>query len=331
MSRKALLEDWLNNILGTTEYTCLPLAGDASFRKYYRVQLGHISYVLMDAPPPETPSVFVTVAALLQAYSIAVPNITAFDEANGFVLLSDFGDRLYSHALNVQSAPILYQEAIEALLKMQQCQGPLPSFNKAFMIKQLGVFKEWYLEKHLQMILDTENLQTLDALSDALFNVIAEQPSVFVHQDYHSRNLMILDEGGPGILDFQDALIGPITYDLVSLFQDAYITWPRSQVEDWVKEYQIKAQTLGILSDKITPSEFLRWMDLTGLQRHLKNLGIFARLNYRDGKKQYLSDMPRLKGYIKETADRYLELNPYKTFFENVLSKQEKNTCAPLF
>jgi len=326
--RETALDNWLIKTLGTEEYTRLPLAGDASFRQYYRLQLKNISYVVMDAPPPEMPAIFIEVAAMLRAQAVNVPEINAFDTEKGFLLLSDFGDRVYLQELNQHTAPFLYKDAMEALLKIQQCQGKVPSFDKNFMMRQFNIFKEWYLEKHLNLTLNTEILQTLEMLSDRLFKVIADQPAVFVHRDYHSRNLMILKNGGPGILDFQDAIKGPITYDLASLFQDCYITWPRTQIEAWVGSYQEKAQECGILSKEISHLEFLRWMDLTGLQRHLKNLGIFARLNYRDGKKQYLKDIPRLQSYIQETYERYTELQDCSAFFETILSRKELNKCV---
>lgn len=353
MSREIKLDNWLCKSLGTAEFKRLPLAGDASFRKYYRVQLKDFpkgasqdssqgssqdfskdssfkgsSFVLMDAPPPEIPDTFVKVAAILQKQSISVPKICAFDIENGFLLLSDFGDNLYSKSLNQNSAPLLYQDAIDTLLKIQQCEGEVPLFDKKFMNTQLNVFKEWYLEKHLALELNAEISQTLEALSERLFEVISEQPIVFVHQDYHSRNLMILEQNGPGVLDFQDAIKGPISYDVVSLFQDAYITWPRQKIELWVLEYQEKAKKLGLLSRDISADHFLRWMDLTGLQRHLKNLGVFTRLNYRDGKKQYLNDMPRLQNYIHETYERYSELHPYEMVFKMIRQSTEAKQCA---
>lgn len=335
MSRNALLQNWLKKTLNTEAFKCLPLAGDASFRKYSRVLLNDRSYILMDAPPPETPATFVQVAEILQSQDIHVPKISAFDLENGFLLLSDFGDRLYLEELNTDTATHLYEDAMQALLKIQQCEGSLvPAFDKVYLNKQFSVFKDWYLEKHLGWVLDAKTMQTIDLLLEKLYQVHKEQPSVFVHQDYHSRNLMVLEKAsflqkGPGILDFQDAVKGPITYDLVSLFQDGYISWPRDAVEKWVGEYQKKAENFGILTQKISPSEFLRWMDLTGLQRHLKNLGIFARLHHRDGKKQYLNDMPRLQSYIRETAERYEELRDYRSFLRNVVSSKEGQICAP--
>lgn len=331
MSRETALNNWLIKTLGTTEFKTVPLAGDCSFRKYYRIHIKNNSYVVMDAPPPEMPATFVEVAAILQEHHVQVPEISAFDADNGFILLSDFGDRLYLKELTHHSASELYGEAIETLLKIQQCQGKVPNFDKAFMKRQLNVFKDWYLEKYLNLKPDSEELtrmlRPLASLADKLFKTIEAQPVVFVHQDYHSRNLMVLKQGGPGILDFQDAVRGPITYDLVSLFQDAYVTWPRSQVEAWVAEYQEKAQQQGILSKEISQSEFLRWMDLTGLQRHLKNLGVFARKYYRDGTEQYLKDIPTLQGYIKEAFERYNELQDYAAFFETVLSQKELQAC----
>lgn len=329
MCRETALDHWLIKTLGTKEFQRSALTGDASFRKYYRIHVNKGSYIVMDAPPPEMPSVFIQVARILQARAINVPTIKAFNAEEGFILLSDFGDRLYLNELTQQSASFLYQGAIESLLKIQQCQGEIPCFDIHLMKKQLGIFKEWYCQRHLSLTFDTEMLQSFTLLSDKLFQVFAAQPRVFVHHDYHSRNLMVLEQGGTGILDFQDAVKGPITYDLASLFQDAYITWERSQVEVWVRQYQEKAQKLGILGQDVEFLELLRWMDLTGLQRHLKNLGIFSRLCYRDGKTRYLNDMSRLQSYIKETFERYSELHDYATFFEMVVFREDLQKCAP--
>lgn len=316
--REQILDHWLSKVLQTNHFTRLPLAGDASFRRYYRVQVNEQRYVVMDAPPPEAPQIFRDIALVLQGQGISVPSVMAYEFTEGFLLLSDFGDRLYLSELTEQTADRLYHDAFQVLLKMQQCQAELPVFDGAFLSRQFGIFQEWFLGKH-KGISDPQSSHTiLKPIYDKLSETIALQPQVFVHRDYHSRNLMIIEEGNPGVLDFQDAMIGPITYDLVSLLQDCYITWPRHRVVQWTKDFQWQAQEKGLLSGQESEAEFLRWLDWTGLQRHLKNLGIFSRLYYRDGKSQYLKDIPRVLHYIKETSLRYSELTSLWRFFESL-------------
>jgi len=329
MSREIVLDQWLQDVLGAPDVERLPLSNDASFRKYYRIVLHERSYVVMDAPSPENPSVFCDVALMLKSNKVKVPDILQSNLSQGFLLLSDFGDRLYLKELNEATADKLYQDAFLALLQIQACKGSVPEFDKAFLSRQMDVFKEWYLERHLDIRLLGAQLKLIASLLDTLIQVIESQPKVFVHRDYHSRNLMILEHGNPGVLDFQDAMIGPITYDLVSLLQDCYIAWPRSQVEVWVARYQDVAQKAGLLSKNISREEFLRWFDLTGLQRHLKNLGIFSRLYYRDGKAHYLKDIPLVCRYIRETYQRFEELKPYASVFDLVLSEDNRVKCAP--
>lgn len=317
MNREIILDAWLNQVLKTEAFKRSPLAGDASFRRYYRVTALGQSYVVMDAPPPETPEIFVDVAKSLSQQGLSVPIVLANDQLNGFLLLSDFGDRLYLGELSERSADGLYHLAFEALLQMQKCKAELPVFDRAFLERQWNIFHQWYLITH-KGFQDNSQLEMLHPIYQHLCDVIEIQPQVFVHRDYHSRNLMILENGGPGILDFQDAMKGPITYDLVSLLQDCYIAWPREQVIRWVKHVQTRSEELGLLTGSISQAEFLRWFDWTGVQRHLKNLGIFARLNHRDGKSGYLNDIPRVLCYILDTCRRYSELHPLGTFLENL-------------
>lgn len=326
--REQNLDNWLNNVLKTSQFKKEPLAGDASFRRYYRVRVDKTEYIIMDAPPPEVPHLFVKVAAILEKQGLQVPNILAANMEQGFLLLSDLGDRLYLHELTEETVDKLYHDALQALLKFQSCQAELPIFDRTFFQRQLDIFEEWYLHKHLGLQMRAKLPDLFTSVYDQLFAIMLEQPQVFIHRDFHSRNLMVVKENNPGILDFQDAMIGPITYDLVSLLQDYYITWPRMRVEQWVLGFQKQAELLGLLSTTISVEQFLRWFDLTGLQRHLKNLGIFARLYYRDNKAQYLKDIPQVLKYMTETCDRYVELQPLAAFLQSLPNISER-TCAP--
>ncbi len=330
MIRIQLLEKWLNRVLEGRSYRYVPLAGDASFRRYFRVFVESSNgfndqvsqqYVAMDAPPPENIHPFIEIAGLLSSLGLSVPRILHQEQDLGFLLLSDLGDRLYLHELNEGSAESLYRDALSSLIRIQSCQATLPKFNRVFMWDQLQIFQTWYLEKHLGLgIKEIENnLAQLKPLLSEVIQTIEGQPYVVIHRDYHSRNLMILDSANPGIIDFQDAMLGPVTYDLVSLFQDCYISWDRAQVQKWVLDFQMQARAAGILKSDISHEQFLQWFDWTGLHRHLKNLGIFTRLYHRDGKPGYLKDIPIPLKYIKETCGRYPRLTPLWTFFENTL------------
>lgn len=325
--RKQRLDDWLAHVLKTKTYHLDPLPGDASFRRYYRLHLPKKTMIVMDAPHPESPDLFIHFAEILIKQELSVPEIYEYDLDQGFILLSDFGDRLYLDALNQNSAPLLYQDAIQAMIKMQKISAPLPVFDTLRQKQQLDeLFKGWYLKVHLNYDVQDRSLQELDNNLDFILRVIDEQPKVFVHRDYHSRNLMILPEKNPGIIDFQDAIQGGITYDLVSLFQDCYITWPRHVVEGWVLDVHKKLQSEGLLTTNTPFDVFLRWFDFTGLQRHLKNLGVFTRKYHRDHNARYLKDLPMPLKYIHESLDRYQELQPLKDFFAGL--KVEQGTLS---
>lgn len=313
MVRDHSIDEWLNKTLKGGVYQRIPLAGDASQRRYYRVLLPHQSYVLMDAPPPESCVEFVDIAKRLKGAGLQVPEIIASDLQQGFLLLSDFGDRLYLQELNDATADHLYQEAFQALVQIQQCstQG-LATFNTQFAKEQLSLFEQWYVRKHKNI--DSQSLlQSLHPVYEVILSVIDEQPWVFVHRDYHSRNLMVLATQGPGILDFQDARLGPITYDVVSLLQDCYVDWPRAKVVEWIENFRQKVIQVGLLDSNVSQVDFVRWFDWTGVQRHLKNLGIFTRLYYRDNKNRYLNDIPRVLGYLSKACSLYAELKPLQT------------------
>lgn len=334
MDYPALLGSWLESLFKGTSFSCTPLAGDASFRRYWRVRIGDQTFVVMEAPPPETTVPFIEIAGLLSKEGLSVPKILEQDTSLGFLLLSDLGDNVYLPALkfnrenNAIAIERLYQNALRALLKIHSCKPQGLSFNfktfdAPFMVEQLALFETWYLKKHLEITFD---LGCLEGILQKLTYFIDEQPKVFIHRDYHSRNLMVLETGNPGILDFQDAMMGPITYDLVSLFQDCYIQWPRERVLQWVLSFKEQLVEVALLSPMVSDTQFIQWFDWTGLQRHLKNLGIFARLHHRDGKSGYLGDIPLVLHYINATCELYSELKPLAVFLKE-LSEQPK-LCA---
>jgi aminoglycoside/choline kinase family phosphotransferase len=277
----------------------------------------------MDAPPPlEDVGPFVQVANILRAAGVNVPIVHAVDRDNGFALLSDLGNSRYRDELAAETADRLYGDAMSALVTFQRavdiqsCGRPL--YGETLLRRELNLFREWFLERALGIELDAEESSLLEWTWSRLIASALEQPQVFVHRDYHSRNLMVCEARNPGILDFQDAVVGPITYDLVSLLRDCYISWPECWVDRWVDRYL----ELAARCDLVTPAEASRfrvWFDLMGLQRHLKAVGIFARLKLRDDKRGYLADIPRTLGYIKEASRRYPEFSGFTAFLDDVV------------
>ena len=286
-----------------------PASSDASFRRYWRITQGGCTRIAMDAPPThEDCGRYADLARRFRAIGLSTPEIHAEDREQGFLLISDLGDRVYLGHLREDTADRLYGDALDALAKIQS-RGPLeglPLYDADFLRRELGLFRDWFLDKHLGLALADADRRMLDAVDALLIASALEQPQVCVHRDYHSRNLMILDDGSPGVLDFQDAVVGPVTYDLVSLLRDCYIAWPEERVRGWALGYQQLALQCGVLQAG-APERFLRWLDLMGLQRHLKVCGIFARLNIRDGKPHYLKDLPLTLDYIVQVAARYAE------------------------
>ena len=317
--RLAQLKEWLQGLDLVDVASARPASEDASFRRYFRFDvlpaqravLG-ATLVAMDAPPErENVPAFVKVDQLLAAAGVSVPRIVAGNIEQGFLLLSDLGTTTYLQALNPDSAAALYAEALSALVRIQQASQPgvLPEFDRAFMLRELNIFPEWYIGKHLGVTLTDAQQKELDKVFEAILANCLAQPQVYMHRDYHSRNLMWMDEGNPGILDFQDAVYGPITYDAASLLRDAYVAWDEELVLDWLIRYWQHARSAG-LPVRQDFDEFYRDFEFMALQRHLKILGIFCRLNYRDGKSLYLGDLPTVMDYVRKTANRYRELRP---------------------
>ena len=326
MDRAEQLRRWLAVTLGGGDFSIAPASDDASFRRYFRIRRGEAqpSLVVMDAPPDkENCGPFVHVARLLAEAGVHVPTIHAQDLERGFLLLSDLGNTTYLDALDEHNAGRLYEDALDALLKIQRASRPglLPDYDRDLLERELRLFPDWYIARQLERELDAAQLQTLEkAFSTILANNLG-QARVFVHRDYHSRNLMVC-EPGPGILDFQDAVYGPITYDLVSLLRDAYIAWDEERVIDWAIRYWERARAGGLPVARDF-ADFYRDFEWMGAQRQLKVLGIFARLSFRDGKNGYLKNQPLVMSYLKRTCERYRELAGLARLLEE-LEPQEK-------
>ena len=321
-ARLTLLKAWLTSLNLVAPESARPASSDASFRRYYRLDvlpgnttLPGSTLIAMDAPPErENVPAFVKVAGLLKAAGVSVPEIIAQDLDNGFLLLSDLGTTTYLDALNHDNASVLYAEALESLMKIQLASQPdvLPEFDRAFILREMHLFPEWFIGKHLGATLTDVQQTQLDKVFETITANILSQQQVFMHRDYHSRNLMHINDGSipnPGILDFQDAVFGPVTYDIASLLRDAYIQWDEELVLDWVIRYWQHARAAGLPVHKDFDT-FYRDFEFMALQRHLKILGLFCRLNYRDGKPLYLGDLPTVMEYVRTTANRYRELKP---------------------
>lgn len=313
------LTDWLKKQCACREVNLAALPGDASFRRYFRLQSERGNYMVMDAPPEkESSKSFVAIAQAWYKLGLNVPYIYEADLEQGFLLLTDFGDQLYLGALNARTASSLYQRAVDDLLTIQSCQSiagwDLPTFDSAEYLQELENFRVWFLQKHCGLDLTAAENAMLDELFAWLVQKALEQPQVCVHRDYHSRNLMVLPDAKVGILDFQDALWGPITYDLVSLLRDCYIDWPEDQVKIWALSYLQQLNASGLIAPQ-DPALFLQWFDWMGVQRHLKAIFIFARKFHRDQDDSYLQYIPRGLNYVKSLAGRYPELRGLQAFF----------------
>jgi aminoglycoside/choline kinase family phosphotransferase len=326
LDRAEQLRQWLATTLGSVDFSIAPASDDASFRRYFRIRRGEAqpSLVAMDAPPDrENCAAFVHVARLFAGAGVHVPTIHAQDLEQGFLLLSDLGTTTYLDALDEHNAGTLYEDALDALLRIQRASRPglLPDYDRELLERELRLFPDWYVARQLQRELDAAQLQTLEKAFSTILGNNLGQARVFVHRDYHSRNLMVC-EPCPGILDFQDAVYGPITYDLVSLLRDAYIAWDEERVIDWAIRYWEKARTGGLPIARDF-SDFYRDFEWMGVQRQLKVLGIFARLSFRDGKDGYLKDQPLVMSYLRRTCERYRELAALGRLLEE-LEPQER-------
>jgi N-acetylmuramate 1-kinase len=317
-ARQEALAGWLAAQLGDP-YTLAPASADASFRRYFRVAIGDRSWIAMDAPPAqEDCGPFVKVAALMRTAGVHVPEVIAQDLSRGFLLLSDLGRTTYLAAFANTEPDALFRDAIDALLKWQLAsrQGMLPPYDEALLRRELQLFPDWYIARHLGVALSTDDANALEQAMRAIIANNLAQPAVYVHRDYMPRNLMV-SEPNPGVLDFQDAVYGPITYDVVSLFRDAFVSWDEERVLDWAARYWEQAKRLGLPVGRDFGA-FYRDFEWMGLQRHLKVLGIFARIKYRDGKPEYLADTPRFVAYARSVCTRYGELHGLARLFDTL-------------
>jgi len=328
--RLSKLDGWLAALDLVDVASRRPASTDASFRRYFRLdvvpglraKLG-ATLIAMDAPPErENVPAFIHVDGLLFDAGVTVPAIVARDVERGFLLISDLGTTTYLQRLDSDNASFMYSDAVDALIAFQLTSEPgvLPEFDRAFILREMNLFPEWFIGKHLGVTMTPAQQASLDKVFETITANVLAQPQVYMHRDYHSRNLMWLEQHNPGVLDFQDAVYGPPTYDLASLLRDAYIQWDEEFVLDWVVRYWQSAKKVGL---PVNPDidAFYRDFEFMALQRHLKILGIFCRLNYRDGKPVYMGDLPTVLDYVRKTANRYSELKPLVRLldaFENV-------------
>ena len=319
------LEQWLAKLFGTRDFQVTTASADASFRRYFRVTRGSDSWIAMDAPPAkEDMEPYIRIAAMLVDVGVNAPRVLERNQEEGFLLNSDLGSQTYLMELDRQGdADRLYADAIGALVRIQSRGGAhaaqLPPYDDALLRREMALFPEWFCGRHLGLALAGDDETALADVFDTLSAAALQQPRVFVHRDYHSRNLMVGDGArhgeNPGILDFQDAVCGPVTYDLVSLLRDCYVAWPADRVRAWALQFRAAARQAGV-DEGASEGEFLRWFDLMGVQRHLKAIGIFARLWHRDGKPGYLNDIPRTLNYVRAVSGSYRELQFLRSFID---------------
>lgn len=324
-SRLNTLRNWLKGLQPSWQLDLSTLAAasaDASFRRYFRIASQNPDFgtlIVMDAPPQYEPlDTFLKVDLLLAEAGLNVPHILEKNLAEGFLLLNDLGDKTYLDQLNAESAEVLYQDATRALVQMQLASKPnvLPNYDEALLQRELDLFPEWYLKQHLQKELTAIQVSQMKQAFALIIQNNLAQAKVYVHRDFHSRNLMVTEKNNPGVIDFQDAVYGPITYDAASLWRDAYIAWPEDRVIDWLIKFWEKGRQTGLpMPDDF--GQFYRDFEWMGLQRHLKVLGIFSRLFHRDGKESYLKDIPLVLEYSIATANRYIELKPLARILES--------------
>jgi aminoglycoside/choline kinase family phosphotransferase len=330
VDRRSELQRWIESQLNVSPLALESASADASFRRYFRVRTPAQSFIAMDAPPAhEDCRPFVRIAGLMADAGLNVPRVIAQDLERGFLLLSDLGTAGYLEALNADTADGLFRDAIDALLRWQLATRPdvLAPYDRALLTRELRLFPEWYVRRHRGCVLDAGQAAALEAMFELILHSNLAQPSVYVHRDFMPRNLMVC-QPNPGVLDFQDAVCGPITYDVASLFKDAFVSWDEERILDWTVRYWEKARRAG-LPVAADFAAFYRDFEWMGLQRHLKVLGIFARLNYRDGKSGYLEDTPRFVGYVRAVAARYGELKPLLTLIDEIEGKARASaSCA---
>jgi len=317
---------WVRQALDDETLTLASASADASFRSYWRTHHDGRSWIVMDSPPAqEDPRPWLEIGTRLSTAGLHVPAVKACDLEQGFLLIEDLGSQLYLPALNDDTVDALYGDAMDALLRMQRDADTtgLPPYDHAFLQRELEIMPEWFLRRHLGYTPECEEWDVLESAFTVLLHNALEQPRSFVHRDYHSRNLLVTARNNTGIIDFQGALHGPITYDLASLLRDCYIVWDRARVVGWVESYRQRLQAAQLIDVNVGPQRFRRWFDLIGLQRHIKVLGIFCRLGYRDGKLGYLDDLPRVYDYVIEVAGAYPELADFVALLRRCVGERD--------
>jgi aminoglycoside/choline kinase family phosphotransferase len=351
--RAEALRKFVHATLADAVHDIRPASADASFRSYWRVTGNGPTRIVMDAPPgKEDIAPWLDVAARLRQAGVHAPEVFAVDPGQGFVLMEDLGTRTYLPELEDASVDALYADALDALLRMQSTVdvAGLPPYDRGRLVAEMELLPEWFLRRHLGFAPECDEWDVIEAAFTFLVHAAQEQPRAFVHRDFHSRNLLICRDSGsgigdsdeqvarkpvqspgvapgmissPGIIDFQDAVIGPVTYDLVSLLRDCYIEWEAERVDGWVEAHRLRLRHAHLLGTDVDATRFRRWFDLTGLQRHIKVLGIFCRLWYRDGKAQYLADLPLVWRYALDVARRYPELAAFAVLLERALGGRD--------
>ncbi len=322
MDRRTQLEHWLAGLYPSHRFTLAPASADASFRRYFRVTFEDSeprTLIIMDAPPAhEDCRPFIKVAGLLAQAGLNAPAVVAQDLDQGFLLLSDLGTQTYLHVIDERNADRLYADATDALVRWQLASRPdvLPAYDAALLRREVDLFPEWYIGRHLGITLSSDQREGLERVFALIIASNLAQAKVYVHRDYMPRNLMVSDPN-PGILDFQDAVYGPIAYDVLSLFKDAFLSWDEARVLDWTIRYWEKARRAGLPVPEDF-ADFYRDFEWMGLQRHLKVAGIFARLHHRDGKSGYLEDVPRFLGYIRAACERYDVMKPLLRLLDDI-------------
>lgn len=323
---------FVRNATSPAEPRIEPASADASARSYWRVHTPTGSAIVMDAPPGSGDlAAWLDIDARLRGAGLNAPAVLAEDRAQGFLLLSDLGSRQYLQALDDANADALYADALSALLTMQTRVDPsaLPRFDEAFIVRELELMPTWFLQRHLGTAIACEEWDIIEVAFRRLVDNATAQPQVFMHRDFHSRNLMLVPGHNPGIVDFQDAVLGPVTYDLVSLLRDCYIVWDDARVRDWAETHRRHLIDAGALDARADAARWQRWFDLTGLQRHLKVLGIFCRLWYRDDKRGYLNDLPRVWDYVRSVASRYPEFHDFLALLEGWVGTRDLTLPIP--
>ena len=307
------LSKWIREVFAETKFHLMPLSGDASFRQYWRLYVGERTYVVMDAPPEKENCLpFLLIGNKIKAVGLSTPEVYHVNLNDGFLVLEDLGDQLYIDSLNEITARQLYHDAINALIKMQReiDASSLPKYDHSLLRQELDLFPQWFLQTHLKHSLARAEETMINNAFSWIIEEVVHQPRVFVHRDYHSRNLMIVNGNNPGIIDYQDAVLGPITYDLVSLLRDVYIAWPSSEIDNWRELYCAMSVESQLLT-RAEMEDFPYWFDVMGIQRHLKIAGIFARLYHRDMKPRYLEDLPLTFDYLLSTVKQFPALREF--------------------